>query len=53
MNMVLATVDDLRRYAGLIELQTVQNRVMPLGNMTGMTDGERSLLGAWLAAQPR
>ena len=52
-NMVLATVDDLRRYAGLIELQTVQNRVMPLGNMTGMTDGERSRLGAWLAAQPR
>ena len=52
-NMVLATTDDLRRYAALIDLQTVQNRVMPLGNMTGMTDEERSRLGAWLAAQPR
>ena len=50
-NMVLATTDDLRRYAALIDLQTVQNRVMPLGNMTGMTDGERSRLGAWLTAQ--
>ncbi len=52
-NMVLATVDDLRRYASLIELQTVQNRIMPLGNMTGMTDAQRTRLGAWLAAQPR
>ena len=52
-NMVLATTDDLRRYAALIDLQTVQNRVMPLGNMTGMTDEERERLGAWLAAQSR
>ena len=52
-NLVLATVDDLRRYASLIDLQTVQNRIMPLGNMTGMTDAERTRLGAWLAAQPR
>ena len=52
-NMVLATTDDLRRYAGLIDLQTVQNRVMPLGNMTGMTDEERERLGAWIAAQSR
>ncbi|MCY4453413.1 MAG: urate hydroxylase PuuD [Immundisolibacterales bacterium] len=50
-NMVLATTDDLRRYASLIELQTVQNRIMPLGNLTGMTDSERTRLGAWIAAQ--
>ena len=50
-NMVLATTGDLRRYAALIDLQTVQNRVMPLGNTTGMTDEERSRLGVWLAAQ--
>ena len=49
-NVVLATTGDLRRYAALIDLQTVQNRVMPLGNPTGMTDEERSRLGAWLAA---
>ena len=52
-NMVLATTDDLRRYASLIELQTVQNRIMPLGNLTGMTDAERARLGAWIAAQPK
>ena len=52
-NVVLATTGDLRRYAALIDLQTVQNRVMPLGNTTGMTDAERSRLGAWIAAQPR
>ena len=52
-NVVLETADDLRRYASLIDLQTVQNRIMPLGNTTGMTDAERSRLGAWLAAQPR
>ena len=52
-NMVLATTDDLRRYASLIELQTVQNRIMPLGNLTGMTDAERARLGAWIAAQAK
>ena len=52
-NVVLETVDDLRRYAGLIDLHTVRTRTMPLGNETGMTDAERSRLGAWLAVQPR
>ena len=50
-NVVLETADDLRRYANLIDLQTVRTRVMPLGNTTGMTDAERARLGAWLAAQ--
>ena len=52
-NVVLETVDDLRRYASLIDLHTVRTRTMPLGNETGMTDAERARLGAWLAAQPR
>ena len=52
-NVVLETADDLRRYASLIDLQTVRTRTMPLGNTTGMTDGERTRLGAWLAAQPK
>ena len=50
-NVVLETTDDLRRYAGLIDLHTVRTRTMPLGNLTGMTETERSRLGAWLAAQ--
>ena len=52
-NVVLETADDLRRYANLIEVQTVHTQVMPLGNPTGMTGAERARLGAWLAAQPR
>ena len=50
-NIVLETVDDLRRYADLVDLHTVRTRTMPLGNLTGMTDAERARLGAWLAAQ--
>ena len=52
-NVVLETVDDLRRYASLIDLHTVRTRTMPLGNETGMTDAERARLGTWLAAQPK
>ena len=52
-NIVLETVDDLRRYAGLVDLHTVRTRTMPLGNLTGMTDEERERLGVWLAAQAR
>jgi len=32
----------------LIEEQAVQTRAMPLGNVTGMTDAERALLGRWI-----
>ena len=28
--------------------QTVQNRAMPMGNQTGMTDEEREMLGRWV-----
>ena len=52
-NIVLETTDDLRRYADLVDLHSVRTRTMPLGNLTGMTDGERVRLGAWIAAQPR
>ena len=37
-----------RRFAVLIERQTVQTNAMPLGNETGMTDAERRTLGVWL-----
>ena len=52
-NIVLESTDDLRRYADLVDLHTVRTRTMPLGNPTGMTDEERTRLGAWLAAQSR
>ena len=49
-NVTLETIDDLKRYANLIMAQTVQNRAMPLGNQTGMTDAERAKLGQWIRA---
>jgi uncharacterized membrane protein len=50
--VALETVADLKRYAAQIYLQTVQNRAMPLGNQTGMTDDERDKLGRWVNALP-
>jgi uncharacterized membrane protein len=50
-NVVLESVDEIRKHAALILTQTVQNKAMPLGNQTAMTDGERQMLGQWIAAQ--
>jgi uncharacterized membrane protein len=50
-NVTLETVDDLRKYAPLILTQTVQNKAMPLGNQTAMTEDERAKIGQWIAAQ--
>jgi uncharacterized membrane protein len=50
-NMALETVPEMRRFAQQIYLQTVQNRAMPLGNQTGMTEAEREALGRWLNAR--
>ena len=48
-NVTLETVSDMRRWGKLIVAQTVQNRAMPLGNQTGMTDEERDMLGRWVS----
>ncbi len=50
-NVMLESVGELRKYAPLILTQTVQNKAMPLGNQTAMTDEERARLGQWIAAQ--
>ena len=50
-NVMLESTAELRKYAPLILTQTVQNKAMPLGNQTGMTDAERAKLGQWIAAQ--
>jgi uncharacterized membrane protein len=50
-NVMLESTADLRKYAPLIVTQTVQNKAMPLGNQTAMTDEERQKLGQWIAAQ--
>ena len=40
----------VRAAAGRIKAVAVDTQVMPLGNPTGMTPGERQRLGAWIAA---
>jgi uncharacterized membrane protein len=49
-NVALESIDALKKYAPLILTQTVQNKAMPLGNQTAMTDDERARIGAWIAA---
>jgi uncharacterized membrane protein len=36
-----------------ILVRAVETKTMPLGNMTGMTDEERALLGRWIAEGAR
>jgi uncharacterized membrane protein len=40
----------LKSHAAKIHAQTVATENMPVGNMTGMTSGERAILGAWIEA---
>jgi uncharacterized membrane protein len=42
------TADRIVAQADAIRRQAVDSRAMPLGNVTGMTDEERELLGAWI-----
>lgn len=43
----LDTADDIKAHAQLIYQQAVQQKAMPLGNVTQITDDERALLGQW------
>lgn len=46
--VMLETIADLKRYRIIIKAQAVDSDIMPLGNETGMTDAERTLLAAWI-----
>jgi uncharacterized membrane protein len=50
--VALETIADLKKYAKAVYAQTVQNKAMPLGNKTGMTEDDRAALGRWLKALP-
>jgi len=41
------TADEIKAHAQLIYQQAVQQKTMPLGNVTQITDDERALLGQW------
>jgi uncharacterized membrane protein len=45
----LDTPQEINAQAKAIEQQAVKTKAMPLGNVTGMTQAERDLLGRWIA----
>jgi uncharacterized membrane protein len=47
-DVVLGSLDDLRKHSVEIMAQAVHADTMPLGNETGITEAERLKLGAWL-----
>ena len=51
LNVRLETPADILREVARIETQAVLSRAMPPGNVTGMTEEERHLIAAWLAAR--
>jgi uncharacterized membrane protein len=48
--VMLQTPELIRQNSARIYAQAVQLRAMPLGNLTGMTEEERALVGAWFQA---
>lgn len=46
--VILDTPEEIKVNAPRIVAQTVQTQVMPLGNLTQMTDEERALIGNWV-----
>lgn len=49
MGVVLETPEQIHASKDRILARVVHTRTMPLGNLTGMTEEERSLVGAWVA----
>jgi uncharacterized membrane protein len=47
------TPAEIQRLAPQIMAQAVTTHTMPLGNVTGITDDERAVLGGWIAAGAR
>lgn len=49
-DMVFESADDIHRHADAIYTQAIATAIMPLGNLTKMTDEERGKLAAWFDA---
>lgn len=47
--VMLDTPQEMQANAARIQAQSVATQIMPLGNMTQMTQEERDLIGAWIA----
>ena len=46
----LETATNIKQHAEAIKAQAVTSKVMPLANVTKITDEERALLGQWVDA---
>lgn len=53
LDVRLETADQIAQHVDRIKRVTVDTKIMPLGNVTGMTDEEREMLGRWIAAGAR
>jgi uncharacterized membrane protein len=49
LGIAMDTPQEIQRLAPSIQQQAVDTTAMPLGNVTGMTEAERELLGRWIA----
>ena len=49
--MAFETQEQIVRHAAAIVRQSVQTRAMPLGNLSGMSDAERALIGRWFESR--
>jgi uncharacterized membrane protein len=47
--LMLDTPEQIKAQAAKIHAQSVASQIMPLGNITQMTQEERNLIGAWIA----
>ncbi|MEG1117588.1 MAG: hypothetical protein RSE46_21315, partial [Janthinobacterium sp.] len=46
--MMLDNETEIRQHAAQVYKQAIELKAMPIGNLTNMTEAERSELGAWL-----
>ena len=51
--IVYDTAKQIKSQASIIHQQAVVTQVMPIGNLTGMTDDERNIIGAWYLQQKK
>jgi len=49
-DVLLDDTANMRRHARLIDINAVRSRAMPPGNITEITDQERQIIAAWIAA---
>ena len=49
-NMRLDSTESVKQHAQAIYQQVVVQKIMPMGNATGITEDERALIGRWFQA---